>query len=175
VRDLSVASTPGPCYSRRAGLSRETAAIFLRNEYLLTYDLFSAEWVNAWAELLRNDTTYRKAAKTWQWPMVVTIYADAAAGFPEDRSVFLDLWEGDCREARVATAADVEAAPFIIAADLDAFREILAGRTDPLTALMRGKLELVKGNLVKLLPYTQAAKQLVSIATAIPTRFPGDP
>ncbi len=141
----------------------------------MSYDFFSAEWVNAWAELLRNDATYRKVAKTWRWPVVMTIRADATTGFPEDRSVFFDLWEGDCREARIATAADLDNAPYVIAADLDDFREILGGKTDPLMALMRGKLELVKGNLVKLLPYTQAAKQLVSIAAAIPTRYPGDP
>jgi len=139
----------------------------------LSFDLFSPEWANAWAELLRQDAGYRKAAKSWQWPVVVTIRADAAAGLAEDRSVFLDLWEGDCRSARPATAADLESAPFVIAAGLGVFREVLDGKMDPLVGLMRGKLQLVKGSLVKLLPYTQAAKQLVTVAAGIPTRYPG--
>jgi putative sterol carrier protein len=138
----------------------------------LSFDLFSAEWANAWAELLRQDAGYRKAAKSWRWPVVVTIRADAAVGLAEDRSVFLDLWEGDCRTARPATAADLESASIVIAADFAIFRQILDGKLDPLVALMRGKLQLVKGSLVKLLPYTQAAKQLVALAAAVPTRFP---
>ncbi len=139
----------------------------------MSFDLFSLEWANAWAGLLRQDAGYRKAAKSWQWPVVVTVRADAAAGLAKDRSVFLDLWEGDCRSARPATAADLESAPFVIAADLGVFREILDGKRDPLLALMRGKMHLVKGSLVKLLPYTQAAKLMVTVAASIPTRYPG--
>jgi len=151
-----------------------TAAIFFLVNHPLSFDLFSAEWANAWGELLRQDAAYRKAAKSWQWPVVVTVRADAAAGFSEDRSVFLDLWEGDCRHARPATAADLENAPFVIAADFRVFRDILDGKMDPLVGLMRGKLQLVKGSLVKLLPYTGAAKRMVSIAAGIPTRYTGD-
>jgi putative sterol carrier protein len=138
----------------------------------MTLELFSAEWARAWGELLRQDADYRLAARSWQWPVVVILRSDTTGGFAEERAVFLDLWEGDCREARLATARDRENSPFLIAADFAVLRQILDGRVDPIAALMRGKLQLLRGSLVKLMPYTQAAKRLVQVAAAIPTRFP---
>jgi putative sterol carrier protein len=137
----------------------------------VSFAFFSPEWAGAWGERLRQDAGYRQAARSWRWPVVVTVRADATAGFAEERSVFLDLWEGDCRAARLATPADLENAPFVIAADFAVFRQVLDGKMDPIVAIMRSKLQLVKGSLVKLLPYTQAAKLLVTAAAGIPTEW----
>ncbi len=53
-----------------------------------------------------------------------------------------------------------------------AWKRILAGEVEPLTALMTGKLRLTQGSLAKLLPYVQAAKELVAAARRIPSTFP---
>jgi len=48
-------------------------------------------------------------------------------------------------------------------------------RFDPLFALMGGKLKLERGSVSALLPFARAAKEMVTAATRVPTRFPGDP
>jgi putative sterol carrier protein len=91
---------------------------------------------------------------------------------PEERAVYLDLFQGDCREARTATAADLAAVPYVIAADPSTWKRVLERELEPLTGLMRGKLRLAKGSVASLIPYLSAAKEMVLSATRIETLFP---
>ncbi len=84
-----------------------------------------------------------------------------------ERPVFLDLWHGECREARVARAEDAEASRYVMAGDVEAWRQVLGGRTPPMLAFMTGKLKLTKGSLLELLPYVHAAKELVAAVAAV--------
>lgn len=138
----------------------------------MRYLLFSAEWAGAWGEALRANEDYRRAASSWKWPLVLTMSAAPEAGLPEERAVYLDLFHGDCREARVDTAADVAAVPYIISADPATWKRVLEREIEPLSGLMRGKLKLAKGSLTALIPYVSAAKEMVLAATRIGTLFP---
>ncbi len=93
-------------------------------------------------------------------------------GIPEERIVIADLWHGDCRGAKVATAAELEETPYLITAEPVAWKSVLAGKTDPIVGLMGGKLKLAKGSLFALLPYAKAAKELVQSAINVDTDFP---
>lgn len=137
----------------------------------MSYEVFTHDWAVACGDQINANEDYRKAAKNWKWPMVLTMKADAKLGVPE-RSVFLDLFEGDCREARVAQAADLEAAPYVISADPPTWKRVLEHDLEPIPGLIRGKLKLVKGSLVSLLPYVTAAKEMVNSAANVDTRFP---
>ena len=137
----------------------------------MSYDMFTHDWAVACGEQINANEDYRKAARSWRWPMVLTMMADSRRGLPE-RSVYLDLYQGDCREARAATPADLEGAPFVISADPHTWKLVLDRDLEPIFGLMRGKLKLVKGSLVSLLPYTTAAKEMVLSAACVETRFP---
>ncbi|HEV2851311.1 MAG TPA: Fis family transcriptional regulator [Thermoanaerobaculia bacterium] len=137
----------------------------------MSYEMFTHDWAVACGDQIRANEEYRKAARNWRWPVVLTMKADAKLGLPE-RSVFLDLFEGDCREARVARAADLGAVPYIISADPSTWKRVLERDLEPIPGLMRGKLKLVKGSLVSLLPYVNAAKEMVAAAANVDTRFP---
>ena len=89
-----------------------------------------------------------------------------------ERSVYLNLYHGDCKEARAATAADLEDVPFIIKADPHTWKRVLDRDLEPIFGLIRGKLKLAKGSLVSLLPYTTAAKEMVLSAACVDTHFP---
>ena len=65
----------------------------------MSHEVFTQDWAVAWGEAIRASDAYRMAAQRWQWPMVIVMTFDPALSLPE-RSVFLDLFEGDCREAR---------------------------------------------------------------------------
>jgi putative sterol carrier protein len=97
---------------------------------------------------------------------------DADMGIPEERIVIADLWHGDCRGARAASAHDLEDTPYLIKANPSTWKSVLAGKTDPIVGLMGGKLKLTKGSLFALLPYAKAAKELVQSAINVDTEFP---
>lgn len=137
----------------------------------MSYEMFTHEWAVACGDQIRANEDYRKAARTWKWPMVLTMKADPKLGLPE-RSVYLDLFEGDCREARAAQQGDLERAHYIISADPRTWKRVLDRDLEPIPGLMRGKLKLDKGGLVSLLPYVGAAKEMVASAANVDTRYP---
>ncbi|WP_198592004.1 SCP2 sterol-binding domain-containing protein [Kyrpidia spormannii] len=135
-------------------------------------EAFGPEWAKAWGEKINASAAYRQAAGTWEWPLVLTMERDPSAGVSEDRSVYLDLWHGECREARAATPEDVESVPYVISADPYSWKQIFDREVEPLTAMMRGRLRLVKGNLSTLSAYVMAAKYLVESSLEVETDFP---
>jgi putative sterol carrier protein len=137
-------------------------------------ELFTLEWAQAWRDQIGANAAYQAAARSWQWPLVLVMKADAGLGLPEERCIFLDLYQGECRDARVATAEDLAATPFLLSADPRTWRQVLERRLEPIPGLMRGKLRLVKGSLASLLPYVMAAKELVESAARVDTSYPGE-
>lgn len=138
----------------------------------MKHEIFTIAWAQAWAERLNHNPHYRSAAQKWEWPLILVLEKDPAHGLPENRNIYLDLWHGECREARLAGGKDLQEAPYVISASLPVWQEILAGQADPMMALTRGRLKLRKGNLLKLARYAQAAKQLVASAVQVGTAFP---
>jgi putative sterol carrier protein len=134
--------------------------------------IFTDAWAVAWCRELTTSIAYRQAAARWEGALVLILEADAALGIDPELAVFLDVHHGTCRSARAATAEDRETAPYVLQGNAAAWKRILAGEVEPLTALMTGKLRLTQGSLAKLLPYVQAAKELVAAARRIPSTFP---
>lgn len=138
----------------------------------MAHTMFSGEWARAWGERINANERYRDAAGSWEWPLVLSVQADPAFEIPEDRAVYLDLYRGECREAREATAADLDAAPFAIRSDAVTWKQVLDGKLEPIMGLMRGKLKLTKGSMATLARYVRAAKELVRSAQEVDTDFP---
>ena len=130
-------------------------------------ELFTAEWADAWRTALNASAAYRAAAAEWRDTLTVVLLADPAFGVPEDRSV-----EGECREARMATANDRLESAYVIEAVPAVWQGVLRGTLAPLTAIALGKLRLAKGSLTQLMPFAAAARELVAAATALDTRYP---
>jgi putative sterol carrier protein len=135
--------------------------------------VFSDAWATACAVVLNQNDAYRTSAATWEGAILLLMTPDATGG--EERRVFLDLWHGECRSARAASVADEAEARYVLAGTQAAWRLVLTGKVAPLLAIMTGKLRLAKGSLVELVPYTGAAKELVTAAAAIDATFPEGP
>lgn len=135
---------------------------------------FGDDWIQAWAEEIRASEEYRRAGRRWEWPVVFVHRADADGGVPEERSVYLDLWRGECREARAGSGGDVERAGFVLSADARTWREVLEGRLDPVAGVVRRALRLEKGSMLTLATHTGAARALVATAARVDTLFPGE-
>jgi putative sterol carrier protein len=127
-------------------------------------DLFTDSWVHAWARELNTSESYHHAARHWTWPVLLVLRGDRATGIDEDRMVYLDLYEGACREARMGTAADRARVKYVIAGSLKTWQRILERELDPVLALLRRKLDLEKGGLWALTRHVRAAKELVNAA-----------
>lgn len=138
----------------------------------MSHVIFEPDWVAAYCTQLQGNAAYKKAAASWQWPLVLRIQPDPSIGLPEGRAVWLDLFKGDCRDGRVATAADIESAPYVISADAFTWKQVLDKKLEPISGLLRGKLKLEKGNIIVLAGYIQAARCLVETAQEIETIFP---
>ena len=130
---------------------------------------FSGPWAEAWGDALNHSPSYRTAAATWEGTLVAAaVDADGTLM----AAIYLDVWHGDCRQARAATAADLEAADFSLAAAPPAWRDLFEGRIAPVMALLTGRIQLTKGELTRLLPYGAAAKELMTIASTLETSYP---
>ena len=128
-------------------------------------EFLSQAWAQAWGEALSASDAYREAARRWEGAVLFRLQGS-------DRAIFLDLWHGECREARAAEDSDAETARFVLSADLPTWLSVLDGSIAPLPAVMRGRLRLEKGKLSALMPFTAAARELVQAATTLETQFP---
>lgn len=138
----------------------------------MAHEIFTDGWAREWGEQLAASPAYKEAAKTWEWPLILGVDADPSLGIAENRMVYLDLYHGDCREARGATKEDMDATPFIITADPYTWVQVLEGKLESISGIMRGKLRLVKGNMGTLAGYVLAAQELVKAATKIDSVYP---
>lgn len=136
-------------------------------------EAFSEEWSHACCERLNARERFRSVGSGWVSPVILVMRADPARGIPEARAVFLDLYLGECRQARVATPMDFESAEFVLAAQPTTWRRMLQGEQDPITAVMFGKLRLEKGSLPALMPYAAAAREMVAAASEVGAELPG--
>ncbi len=138
----------------------------------MAYDVFTPEWIAAWAPQINASEEYRKAARWWEWPLVLVMRADPALDITLDRRVYLDLFKGACREARPGDLEDVARADFVLSANAHVWKEIFQGKVGPIAAIVLGKIKLERGSYITLALNTAAAVALVKTATQIDTAFP---
>jgi putative sterol carrier protein len=134
------------------------------------FPVFSDDWARACAVALQQREGYRLAAAGWEGAVLLLMTA-IGPGLGE-RRVYFDLWHGDCRDARAATMEDEAAARYILSGTVVAWQQVLTGGVAPLVAIMTGRLRLTKGSLVELIPYVNAAKELVAAAAMVQSSFP---
>ena len=126
---------------------------------------FSEEWINIFAEKINSNKEYASSAQDWTWSVVLSMKAEY------EKNVFLNLQNGKCINAQIASTLDLNNAEFIIYASSETWQKILSGNLDPMMAVMTKKLELKKGNVGLLLQHVDSAKELLKSASQIPTEF----
>lgn len=134
---------------------------------------FTEEWSQACCQQLNARERYRSVAGDWISPVILVMKADPARGVPEDRAVFLDLYRGECRGARMAAPEDFGRAEFVFSAAAVTWGRMLRGEQDPITAVMFGRLKLEQGSLSSLMPYAAAAREMVEAAAGVAAEVPG--
>lgn len=136
----------------------------------MTIEVFTEVWAEAWAVHLAGSEAYRVAAAAWEGSVLLVMNAPGPE--PARRAVFLDLWHGACRAARVATPEDEAAADYILAGSAGEWKRLFSGATPAITSILTGKLRLQRGSLARLVPYARAAQALLTSAAGMPTAYP---
>jgi WS/DGAT/MGAT family acyltransferase len=132
--------------------------------------LFSEPWAQQFREVINSSRSYRDASTGWTaGSLALVIEASPANGFDQPAAVWLDLHRGVCRGARATTPdAARRDADFVIQGSYAAWMDALNGRASPLAMLTTGRLQLKKGLLLRLLPFTRSANELVGCAQRVP-------
>lgn len=131
-------------------------------------------WLAVYKDRINGSSEYREAAATWEGAVGFVFEAEPDRGVPEDLWVVLDLWHGECREARMVTPAEGEQAPYLIRAPYFRWKEVVRGELDPVKGMMQGKLRL-QGDLATIVRYVRAANELVHLTMQVPTEFLDEP
>ena len=133
----------------------------------------SAEWLVLYKDAINQSAEYKEAAATWEGDLTYVIEAEPDKNVPEEVHAWVDLWHGECRDAKIVSPEQGERAKFAIRAPYSRWKEVLRKELDPTKAMMQGKLKL-KGDLPTIVRYVKAANELVNIAGSIPTEFPDE-
>ncbi len=129
----------------------------------------SDEWMAVYRDRINGSAEYREAAATWEGAVAFVFEAEPDNGVPEDLAALLDLWHGECREARMLGPGEADA-PYVIRAPYSRWKEVLRGDLDPVKGMMQGKLKL-QGDLAMIVRYVRAANELVHLTMQVPTEF----
>ena len=121
------------------------------------YRFPSREWAEEYCRLLDSSQRYRSSGRGWRYPILFKV-TDTNQGF----TLYLD--DGRCLGVEWYDDASSADAPVIISASLDEWIEVISGRINPLTAIMRRRLKIEKGDISLILRYSIAALEMVHVA-----------
>lgn len=83
------------------------------------------------------------------------------------RSAWVVVDHGRCTEARQALPSDELSADYVLSASAGTWSDLTAARLTPASAAMAGRLHLLKGSVMALLPHAQAAAELLAAAATL--------
>jgi putative sterol carrier protein len=139
----------------------------------MSYMFPSDEWVASFKERI-NEGAYKESGAAWEAGSVCCmIKANPGIGLAEDKYILLDLYHGECRDARLVDATEAATASFTITAGYDRWKQLFRGELDPVKAMMFGQIN-IKGNLGVLMKYTKAAKDMLECGGQVSSTFLGD-
>jgi putative sterol carrier protein len=135
----------------------------------MTHKFPSDEWIKALAEEVNKSETYAKSAAKWEGDFYFVV--EPGPGLPEAMTLYIDLWHGEARSAKVMEDASEKEPEFVIRAPINTWRRVIEKKLDPIQGMITGQLKL-KGTMSKIMRFPKAAADLVSCATLVPTEFP---
>ncbi len=131
----------------------------------------SKEWAEDYCKSLNNHEPYKKAAKGWVWPILFKVKdlpEELRKDYPSGQPGFiLKLNNGDCEGVEWYDDASKADAPFILVASYEDWLDIIRGNLNPLTAILRRKLIIEKGEYSTIMRYPIAALEMVKAAQAV--------
>ncbi len=120
----------------------------------------SREWAEEFCRALDSSERYRSAARGWRYPILFKV-APRGPGF------LLRLENGRCLSVEWFEDPGRGDAPIIISGELRDWMDVIEGRVNPLTAILRRRLRIEKGDISLILRYSVAALEMVATAQRV--------
>ena len=129
----------------------------------------SDEWVKAFKDVLNSDAEYAAVARNWEGDIMFVVEPDGV--FSKPVCMYMDLWHGECRDAReLANPAEKKVA-FTLSAPFPVFARIVQGSLDPMQAMMTRQLK-VNGSMVYMMKNVPTVLTFVKCTQKVDSEFP---
>jgi putative sterol carrier protein len=128
----------------------------------------SDEWIKELSNKLNESEDYEKSAKDWEGDFVFIIEPDDA--YDDTTYLYLGLYHGKSPGAGELSSVDERETEFVLRAPYTNWRKVIEGKLDPIQGMMTNKLK-VRGNMMKIMRYPKAAKEIVTCCALVPTDF----
>ncbi len=128
----------------------------------------SEEWIKEFQRQMNASEAYERAGKGFEGDWVFIVEADDV--FPETIYFFMSLSHGKCTDAAMITSEHEREAQYFLRAPFSTWRKVIEGKLDPIQGLMMRKMKL-KGNLMKVMRYPTAAREMMHCVMSVPTDF----
>ncbi|MDY7075697.1 MAG: SCP2 sterol-binding domain-containing protein [Chloroflexota bacterium] len=134
----------------------------------MTFKFPSDEWIKELSSQLNQSEPYEKSAKDWEGDFIFIVEPDAA--YDDAAYLFLALYHGKSPNAAALASEDEREAEFVLRAPFSNWRKVIEGELDAIQGMMTRKLK-VQGNMMKIMRYPKAAKELVACCALVPTEW----
>ncbi len=128
----------------------------------------SDEWIKELSSKLNESEDYERSAKDWEGDFVFIVEPDD--NYADTAYLFLGLYHGKSPDAVMMASKDEREVEFALTAPFGNWRKVIEGELDPIQGMMTRKLKL-KGNMMKIMRYPKAAKEIVNCCALVPTDF----
>ncbi|OQY19796.1 MAG: sterol carrier protein [Anaerolineaceae bacterium 4572_32.2] len=128
----------------------------------------SDEWIKELSTKLNESEDYERSAKDWEGDFIFVVEPDEA--YSETAYLFLGLYHGKSPDAAMVESKDEREAEFALSAPFTNWRKVIEGELEPIQGMMTRKLKLA-GNMMKIMRYPKAAKEIVNCCALVPTDF----
>jgi putative sterol carrier protein len=129
----------------------------------------SDEWIKELSAQLNASESYERSAKDWEGDFIFIVEPDDA--YDGSAYLFLGLFHGKSPGAALIDTLEEREAEFIISAPFSNWKLVIEGKLDPIQAMMTRRLRL-QGNMMKIMRYPKAAKEIVACCALVPTDWP---
>ncbi|HEY73723.1 MAG TPA: sterol carrier protein [Thermoflexia bacterium] len=128
----------------------------------------SDEWIKELSTKLNESEDYERSAKDWEGDFIFVVEPDEA--YSETAYLFLGLYHGKSPDAAMVESKVEREAEFALSAPFTNWRKVIEGELEPIQGMMTRKLKLA-GNMMKIMRYPKAAKEIVNCCALVPTDF----
>jgi putative sterol carrier protein len=128
----------------------------------------SDEWIKELSNQLNLSESYERSAKDWEGDFVFVCEPDDS--YDDTAYLFLGLYHGKSPDAAALASKDEREAEFFLSAPFKTWRRVIEGKLDAIQGMMTRKMK-VQGNMMKIMRYPKAAKEIVACCAFVPTDF----
>jgi putative sterol carrier protein len=126
-------------------------------------------WIKDLSRRLNESESYERSARDWEGDFVFVVEPDGSCA--DTTFLFLGLRHGKSPAAELISGRDDRESEFVMSAPYGTWRRVIEGKLDPIQGMMTRQLK-VEGNMMKIMRYPKAAKEIVDCCALIPTSFP---